>query len=112
MKINDLKEGMIIQTTHNRFGVVAKNCINIIYDPDFPENYYECLEKIPLNNLIENNGRIGVGFVVTKELKEKDDNLEYYSIGESVFWYEFISIYTLNKIYDNEVGIYPSIKVK
>lgn len=36
MKKTDLKDGMIIQTTHNRFGVVEleNNRIDICYDPD------------------------------------------------------------------------------
>ena len=37
MKKSDLKDGMIIQTEHNRFGVVEmkKNRINICYAPGY-----------------------------------------------------------------------------
>lgn len=37
MKKSDLKNGMIIQTEHNRFGVVEmkKNRINICYAPGY-----------------------------------------------------------------------------
>lgn len=116
MKKSDLKDGMIIQTTHNRFGVIEidKNRIDICYDPTINDEY-KVLEKISLDNIFEfGNNQIGIGTVVTKELKEKYKDSELfkdYNIGEIAIWYEIVAVYTLNKIYDNGEGIFPGLIV-
>lgn len=112
MRLQDLKEGMIVQTTHNRFGVVERDCINIIYDPDYIDDG-QVLEKIPLSELVEVNSKIGVGLTVTKEDIEKFNGLfSIDDIGKTYLWYEFVAVYTLTKIYDNGEGIYPNIIVE
>lgn len=116
MKKSDLKDGMIIQTTHNRFGVVEidKNRIDICYDPTITDES-KVLEKISLDDIFEfGNNQIGIGTIVTKELKEKYkdyDFIKYFNIGEIAIWYEIVAVYTLNKIYDNGEGIFPGLIV-
>lgn len=70
MKKDELQTGMIIQTTHNRYGFVErdKNRIVICYDPDVILDEYRHLENVSLDNVFEyDNGRLGVGFIVTKD---------------------------------------------
>lgn len=113
MKKTELKNGMIVQTTHNRFGVVEieKNRIDFCYDPDCIDDNDKVLEKVSLDDILEfGNEQMGVGCTLTKELKEKYPNLfDMKNIGEIIIWYEIVAIYETKKIYDNGEGIYPPI---
>ena len=53
MKKSDLKQGMLVQTTHNRYGFVEldRNRIDFCYDPDVLKDEYANLEKISLDNV-------------------------------------------------------------
>ena len=77
MKKSDLKDGMIIQTEHNRFGVVEmkKNRINICYAPGYihDEDAKLHLEMLSLDDVYEcEDGSLVVGFILTEEMKNTD----------------------------------------
>lgn len=113
MKKSDLKQGMCVQTTHNRYGFVEldRNRIDFCYDPDVIKDEYAHLEKISLDDVIEfGNEQLGIGFVVTEEVKGKyPDYYKYYEVGDICVMYEIVAVYTFNKIYDNGVGVYPPL---
>ena len=114
MKKSDLKTGMIIRTEHNRFGVIEleENRIDFCYDPDRLDEFKR-FEKVSIDDLIEIDGQLGIGGYVTSELKKLfPDSLQEKEIGDPFWWYEIVAVYTLSKIYDNGVGIYPGIKVE
>lgn len=115
MKKSDLKQGMCVQTTHNRYGFVEldRNRIDLCYDPDF-EDGDKVLEKVSLDNVFEyGDGKLGIGSLVTKENKEKYPDLyENYKIGEVCIWYEIVAVYTFNRVYYNGVGSYPPLVLK
>jgi len=113
MKKSELESGMIIQTTHNRFGVIEleNNRIDICYDPDSID---KVLEKISLDDIFEyGDGQLGIGCILDKETKENYPNAYWnYEVGEKVIFYEIVAIYNLQQIYYNGEGIYPSIKLQ
>ena len=76
MKKEELKSGMIVQTTHNRFGVVEinKNRIDFCYDPDSKDEY-KSLNRVSLDDVVEINEKIGIGGYVTEDLKQQYSNL-------------------------------------
>lgn len=99
MKKSDLKQGMLVQTTHNRYGFVEldRNRIDFCYDPDVLKDEYANLEKISLDNVFEfGSGQLGIGYITL-------DN-------EICIMYEIVAVYTFNKIYDNGEGSYPQLK--
>ena len=113
MKKEELKSGMIVQTTHNRFGVVElkENRIDFCYDPDSKDEY-KSLNRVSLDDVVEINEKIGIGGYVTEDLKQPYSNLfEHLKVGDPYFAYEIVAIYDLQKIYDNNEGIYPNIKI-
>ena len=116
MKKSDLKQGMLVQTTHNRYGFVEldRNRIDFCYDPDVLKDEYTNLEKVSLDNVFElEDGGLGIGYIVTKEIKDKYcADYKDYSIGEICIMYEIVAVYTFNKIYDNGEGLYPPLKFK
>ena len=115
MKKTDLKQGMLVQTTHNRYGFVEldRNRIDFCYDPDMLRDEDRVFERVSLDEVFEyGENQLGVGKIVTKEKKEKYPQLyEYYKVGEICIWYEIIAVYTFNKIYDNGEGPYPPLKI-
>ena len=116
MKKSELQQGMMVQTTHNRYGFVEidKNRIDFCYDPDVLLDEYANLEKVSLDNVFEfGNGQLGIGSVLTQEQKDRDPEIyEKYNVGEPIIYYEIIACYTFNKVYDNGEGPYPPIKIK
>ncbi len=106
---------MIIQTTHNRYGVVEENDnrIDICYDPDSLDED-KVLEKISLDNIFEfGNEQLGVGCILDKKAKEEyPDVYRNYNVGDKVIFYEIVAVYNLQQIYNNGEGIYPSIKLQ
>lgn len=63
MKKSDLKQGMCVQTTHNRYGFVEldRNRIDFCYDPDVIKDEYAHLEKVSLDDVIEfGNEQLGI----------------------------------------------------
>lgn len=103
MRKEDLKNARIVQTRHDRFGVVEldKNRINFCYDQFSPDNE-KCLTYESMDDIVEINGILGIGGYVTKELKEKyPESLYDKKIGDPYIWYEIDAIYELNKISDN-----------
>lgn len=71
-----------------------------------------CIHRGAYRRVPEINGGLGIGGYVTKELKEQfSDLFQEREIGTPFWWYEIVAVYTLNKIYDNGIGIYPGIKV-
>lgn len=115
MKKSELKSGMIVQTTHNRFGVIEleDNRIDICYDPDSIDED-KVLEKISLDDIFEyGDGQLGIGCILDKETKENYPNAYYnYEVGDKVIFYEIVAVYNLQQIYGNGEGIYPSIKLR
>ena len=115
MKKSELKSGMIIQTTHNRFGVVEleDNRIDICYDPDSLDEY-KVLEKVSMDDILEyGNEQLGIGCILDRESKEKySDIYRNYNVGDTVIFYEIVSVYSLQPIYNNGEGIYPPIILK
>ncbi len=115
MKKTDLKTGMIVQTEHNRFGVVEleENRIDFCYHPILVE-VYKNLEKVSLDEVFfYDDNKISVGFIVTKEIKEKHpDVYSEFSIGDLYIAYDIVAIYDLRQIYSNDMGIFPGIKVE
>ena len=113
MKKSDLKQGMCVQTTHNRYGFVEldRNRIDFCYDPDVIKDEYAHLDKVSLDDVVEfGNEQLGIGFVVTEEMKgEYPDYYKYYEVGDIHVMYEIVAAYTFNKIYDNGVGVYPPL---
>lgn len=113
MKKSDLRQGMCVQTTHNRYGFVEldRNRIDFCYDPDVIKDEYAHLEKVSLDDVVEfGNEQLGIGFVVTEEMKEKyPDYYKYYEVDDICVMYEIVAAYTFNKIYDNGVGAYPPL---
>ena len=107
MKKSDLKDGMIIQTEHNRFGVVEmkKNRINICYAPGYihDEDAKLHLEMLSLDDVYElEDGCLGVGFILTEELKNKAPRCyEEDNVGDLIITYLITSVYGLSKIYGN-----------
>ena len=107
MKKLDLKDGMIIQTEHNRFGVVEmkKNRINICYAPGYihDEDAELHLEMLSLDDVYElEDGCLGVGFILTEELKNKAPRCyEEENVGDLIITYLITSVYGLSKIYGN-----------
>ena len=105
MRKSDLKDGMIIQTEHNRFGVVEmkKNRINICYAPGYihDEDAELHLEMLPLDRVYEfGDGRLGVGFILTEEQKNNAPRCyEEDNVGDLIITYEITSAYGLSKIY-------------
>ena len=116
MKKSELKQGMIVQTTHNRYGFVEldRNRIDFCYDPDVLKDEYAVLEKVSLDDVVEfGNCRLGIGCIVTVEGKEKYPELfEYHEVGETCVFYEIVACYTCNKVYDNGEGPYPPLKLQ
>ena len=116
MKKSDLKQGMLIQTTHNRYGFVEldRNRIDFCYDPDVLKDEYAHLEKVSLDEVFEyGDNQLGIGSVVTEDMKkEYPDVYGEYEVGSVVIWYEIVAVYTFNKIYDNGVGVYPPLKIE
>jgi len=113
MRKKELKSGMIVQTTHNRFGVVEvkKNRIDFCYDPDFKDEY-KLLNRVSLDDVVEIDGKLGIGGYVTEDLKQQYSNLfEHLKVGDPYFAYEIVAVYDLQKIYDNNESIYPNIKI-
>lgn len=113
MKKEELKSGMIVQTTHNRFGVVEinENRIDFCYDPDSKDEY-KSLNRVSLEDVVEIDGKLGIGGYVTEKLKQQSENLfQCFQIGDPYFIYEIVAVYDLHKIYDNNEGIYPNIKL-
>ena len=106
---------MVVQTTHNRFGVIEleDNRIDICYDPDSLDEY-KVLEKISLDDIFEyGNEQLGVGCILNRETKEKyPDVYRNYNIGDKVIFYEIVAVYNLQQIYSNGEGIYPPIKLQ
>ena len=48
----------------------------------------------------------------TEKLKQQCENLfQCFQIGDPYFIYEIVAVYDLHKIYDNNEGIYPNIKL-
>ncbi|WP_097005314.1 hypothetical protein [Lacrimispora amygdalina] len=113
MKKSDLEQGMLIQTTHNRYGFVEldRNRIHICYDPDCIRDEDQRFEMLPLDDVYEyGDDQIGVGFILDKETKEKyPDAWEDYEIGDLVIGYEIVAVYKFVQVYDNGVGVYPPI---
>ena len=103
MKKSDLKQGMLIQTTHNRYGFVelVRNRIDI------------CYEKVSLDDIFEfGENQLGVGCIVTKELREKyPDCYGEFEENSVCIFYEIVAAYTFNRVYDNGEGPYPPLKV-
>lgn len=101
MKKTDLKDGMIIQTEGNRFGVVETkyNRINICYAPGYirDEDAELHLEMLSLDDIFElEDGSLGVGFVLSAEAKQKNPECyEEYEIGDVIIIYEITSVYGL-----------------
>ena len=90
MKKEELKSGMIVQTTHNRFGVVElkENRIDFCYDPDSKDEY-KSLNRVSLDDVVEINEKIGIGGYVTEDLKQQYSNLfEHLKVGDPYFAYE------------------------
>lgn len=116
MKKSELKQGMCVQTTHNRYGFVEldRNRIDFCYDPDVIKDEYAHLEKVSLDDVVEyGNGQLGIGCIVTQELKEKYPTVyEYYEVGDIAVFYEIVAVYKFNKIYDNGEGPYPPLKLE
>ena len=116
MKKSELEQGMCVQTEHNRYGFVEldRNRIDFCYDPDVLKDEYATLNKVSLDNIFEfGNGQLGIGSIVTEEMKkEHPDTYDYFKVGEVCIWYEIVAVYTFNKIYDNGVGPYPPLIVK
>ena len=116
MKKSDLKQGMCIQTTHNRYGFVEldRNRIDICYDPDPYLDENRVLEKVSMDEVFEfGDGQLGIGCIITEELRKKyPDVYGEYSVGEVVIFYEIVAVYKFNKIYDNGVGAYPPLIVE
>lgn len=113
MKKSDLKQGMCVQTTHNRYGFVEldRNRIDFCYDPDVLKDEYATLEKVSLDDVFEfGENQLGVGCIVTKELREKyPDCYGEYEEGSVCIYYEIVAAYTFNRVYDNGVGVYPPL---
>lgn len=113
MKKSELKSGMIIQTTHNRYGFVEldRNRINICYDPDVIKDEYAHLEMMSLDDVYEyDNGKLGIGCIVTEDLQKKyPDFYGEYSIGDLCIFYDIVAVYTSNRIYYDGVGAYPPL---
>jgi hypothetical protein len=113
MRKTDLKQGMCVQTTHNRYGFVEidRNRIDFCYDPDVIKDEYAHLEKVSLDNVVEyGDGQLGIGFIVAQEQKEKyADCYSDYNVGDICVMYEIVAVYSFNKIYDNKVGVYPPL---
>ena len=64
MKKSDLKQGMLVQTTDNRYGFVElnRNRIDFCYDPDVLKDEYVNLEKVSLDDVFEfGSGQLGIG---------------------------------------------------
>jgi len=105
MKKADLKDGMIIQTEHNRFGIVEmeKNRINICYAPGYihDEDAKLHLEMVSLDSVFEyDDDCLGVGFILTDEMKRNAPRCyEEYDVGDLIIMYELTSVYGLSKIY-------------
>ena len=115
MKKSDLKQGMLIQTTHNRYGFVEldRNRIDICYDPDPYRDEDRTLEKVSLDDIFEyGDNQLGVGCIVTKELREKyPDCYGEFEENTVCIFYEIVAAYTFNRVYDNGEGPYPPLKV-
>jgi hypothetical protein len=116
MKKSDLKQGMCVQTTHNRYGFVEldRNRIDFCYDPDVIKDEYAHLEKVSLDDVIEfGNEQLGVGFYLTQEGKDKyPDIYKDDEVGSLHILYEIVAAYTWTKVYDNGVGVYPPLKLE
>jgi hypothetical protein len=116
MKKSDLQQGMCVQTTHNRYGVVEldRNRIDFCYDPDVLKDEYAHLEKVSLDDVFEyGNEQLGIGCIVTKELQEKyPDFYGEYEVGITLIFYEIVAAYVFEKVYDNGEGTYPPLKLK
>lgn len=116
MKKSDLKQGMLIQTTHNRYGFVEldRNRIDFCYDPDVLKDEYANLEKVSLDNVFEfGNNQLGIGCIVTEDMKRNyPDCYENYNIGDISINYEIVAVYSFVKVYDNGEGIYPPLKLE
>ena len=113
MKKNELETGMIIQTAHNRYGFVERdrNRIVICYDPDVILDEYRHLENVSLDNVFEyDNGKLGVGFIVTKDdIRKFPDVYGNNKPGDLLINYEIVAVYTSNRIYYNGIGSYPPL---
>lgn len=107
MKKTDLKDGMIIQTEGNRFGVVETehNRINICYAPGYirDEDAELHLEMLSLDNIFDlEDGSLGVGFVLSAEAKQRNPQIyEEDRVGDVIIMYEITSVYGLTTIYGN-----------
>ena len=116
MRLQDLKEGMIVQTEHNRFGVVERerNRIHFCYDPGRIHDKDKRYEMVSLDDIFEfDDGCLGVGFIVTNELKEKyPECYEDFEVGGLCIAYDIVAVYSLSILYDNGVGTFPDIIVE
>lgn len=66
---------------------------------------------ISLDEVFEfGDNQLGVGFIMTKEIKNKwPDVYANLEPGELFIAYEIVAIFQTNKIYDNGVGPYPPL---
>lgn len=114
MKKSDLEQGMLVQTEHNRYGFVelGENRIDFCYDPSKLDEYKH-LDRISLDDVFEyGEGKLGVGFIVTEEEKEKyPDTYRNFEVGAVCIMYEIVAAYKVLKVYDSGTGVYPGIMV-
>lgn len=75
----------------------------------FEQNYTP--DIVSLDDVFEfGNGQLWVGFIVTKEAKDKwPETYADFEVGSLYIIYEFVAIFQANKIYDNGVGPYPPL---
>lgn len=113
MKKSELQSGMIIQTTHNRYGFVEldRNRINICYDPDVLKDEYAHLEMVSLDDVFEyDDGKLGIGTIVTQEMKDKYPTVyDCFEVGGLCIYYDIVAVYTSKRIYYDGVGAYPPL---
>ena len=116
IKKSELKSGMIIRTEHARYGFVEleRNRIHICYDPTCIHDKDQRYEMLSLDDIFEyEDGKLGVGFIVSKEQKEKyPDCYEEYNVGELCIAYEIVAVYGAKKIYEREEGLSLDILVE
>lgn len=97
---SELKDGMIVRTQSNRYGVVEleRNRINICYDPDMIHDEDRVFECVSLDSVFnDEQGRLFVGAKVTQEIKDKyPSTYGEYQVGEVCFYYEIVDVYQLN----------------
>lgn len=113
MKKSELKSGMMIQTEHNRYGFIEldRNRIHICYDPDCIHDEDQHYEMVSLDDVFEfGDEYLGIGFIVTRELKEKyPECYEDFEVGDICIAYEIVAVYGASIIYDNGIGPHPPL---